>query len=630
MVGDDIEVAKRARLRDVVSSRVLVARALWRATPGWSTVAAVCAVVGAAASAVLKLAAGHLLAELPAAIKGGSSGQVWSWFAVFGVAIVGSELLTGLQMWASHAVSARFLRYTYDLVAETGVAPRGIELLDQPGYAGRLDALVGFTRSWQFFSGLEGFWAVLGTRLSAIGSLVLIMQWRWWPGLIVTAAFFAMTPPFTRWVDATFNELAEADAHERRRARYIRDLMTHSAPAKELRLFGWSGWLANRYRRTWLAATAQVWQHSARRYAPAVLASIAVSGACVAGTLVLLAHDAVAGTVGAAGVIIVVQAVLGLNQFGPLGDASTGIRRIGSVLQRLIGLRAEVGLPDLRPANAATETIIRGAGAAEVRIDDVSFTYPTRDAVTLNRLSLHIPPGQSVAIVGVNGAGKSTLIKLLAGLYVPDSGAIRISGGDPYTDESTRQRVAVIFQDFVRYPLTLRENVGFGALVGGDDQRLLNRALYEAGGADVLDRVGGWDTVLSAEYAGGTSLSGGQWQRVALARALAAVGRGAGVLVLDEPTAALDVRAEAALFDRFLEVTRGVTTILVSHRLSSVRHADRIVVLDGNSGRIVEDGTHNQLLDSGGAYARMFALQARRFAEAGGMADALSDEDGAQ
>jgi ATP-binding cassette subfamily B protein len=198
---------------------------------------------------------------------------------------------------------------------------------------------------------------------------------------------------------------------------------------------------------------------------------------------------------------------------------------------------------------------------------------------------------------------------------------VLVDGGDPGLDDQLRRRVAVIFQEFVRYHLTLRENVGMAML--GDHRSddvagVVPRALHDATGDSVLARVGSWDRVLSGEYAGGTDLSGGQWQRVALARALAAIDAGAGVLVLDEPTAALDVRAEAELFDGFLDVTRGLTTVLVSHRLSSVRHADRIVVLDG--GRIVEDGTHDALVAAGGGYAAMFALQAERFALAGGAA----------
>jgi ATP-binding cassette subfamily B protein len=248
-----------------------------------------------------------------------------------------------------------------------------------------------------------------------------------------------------------------------------------------------------------------------------------------------------------------------------------------------------------------------------VRLEQVRFTYRGREHPTLEGLSLEIPAGQSLAIVGENGAGKSTLIKLLCGLYDPDEGRVVVGAGS--TPLQARGRIGVIFQDFVRYPLPLRENVGFGNPALMDDEAALAGALRDAGGADLFAGLPrGWDTVLSREFEGGADLSGGQWQRVALARALAAVRGGAGLLILDEPTAALDVRAETELFERFLEVTRDITTVLVSHRLSSVRHADRIVVIDG--GRVAEDGTHEALMRAGGRYARMYSLQAERFARA--------------
>ncbi|HVX45131.1 MAG TPA: ABC transporter ATP-binding protein, partial [Mycobacteriales bacterium] len=202
--------------------------------------------------------------------------------------------------------------------------------------------------------------------------------------------------------------------------------------------------------------------------------------------------------------------------------------------------------------------------------------------------------------------------KLLTGLYTPDRGSITVAGIDAVAGDpaALRKQIAVVFQDFLRYELPLRDNVGFG-FPGATDDILLS-AVRDAGGTAVLDRLErGWDTVLSGAYDGGTDLSGGQWQRVALARALAAVRAGAGVLILDEPTAALDVRAEVELFERLLSVARGITTILVSHRLSSVRHADRIVVV--SDGRIAEDGSHAELLAQNGLYAQMFRLQAQRF-----------------
>jgi ATP-binding cassette subfamily B protein len=293
------------------------------------------------------------------------------------------------------------------------------------------------------------------------------------------------------------------------------------------------------------------------------------------------------------------------------------VQALTTATRTLAAMRREVGLPELDPAPVDGPRPAGVRRAARIDICGLEFSYPTRDDATLRGVDLHIPQGQSVAVVGVNGAGKSTLLKLLAGLYRPSAGRIAIDGQDP-VDAGRDGRVAVIFQDFTHYPLSLRDNVGFGALaLRADDDQLL-RALTAAGGAGLLERMnGGWDTVLSREFDGGTELSGGQWQRVALARALAALAAGAGVLVLDEPTAALDVRAEAELFDRFLDVTGGVTTILVSHRLSSVRRAERIVVLDGDLGRIVEDGTHAELLALGGQYATMFAMQAGRFRHAG-------------
>jgi ATP-binding cassette subfamily B protein len=227
----------------------------------------------------------------------------------------------------------------------------------------------------------------------------------------------------------------------------------------------------------------------------------------------------------------------------------------------------------------------------------------------LEQFDLTIPAGSSLAIVGQNGAGKTTIAKLLCRLYDPQSGAIEIDGIDlrEFDLASWRARIAAVFQDFIRLELPLRDNVAPG---GAPDHVVL--AALEAAGATNL---AGLDTVLARGYDRGTDLSGGQWQRVALARALAAVRLGAGVVLLDEPTAQLDVRGEAEIFDRLLAATRQCTTILISHRFSTVRHADRICVLE--HGRVVELGTHDELIALGGRYRTMFDLQAQRFTAPG-------------
>ena len=248
--------------------------------------------------------------------------------------------------------------------------------------------------------------------------------------------------------------------------------------------------------------------------------------------------------------------------------------------------------------------------AREVRFNNVSFSYPSApDSAepVLQGFDLTIPAGSSLAIVGQNGAGKTTLAKLLCRLYDPTQGTVEIDGVDlrSLDLDAWRGRVAAVFQDFVRFELPLRDNV---APAGAPDDVILE-ALELAGAAGLADL----DTILARGYVGGTELSGGQWQRVALARALCAVHGGAGLVLLDEPTAQLDVRGEAEIFDRILTATRDTTTILISHRFSTVRHADRICVLE--RGRVVELGSHDELMAAKGRYHTMFELQASRFEE---------------
>ena len=328
-----------------------------------------------------------------------------------------------------------------------------------------------------------------------------------------------------------------------------------------------------------------------------------------------LASAAADGRISLGEAVVYVQSAIGVSviAFGGFSWALDGAAApVAAVLRLEPAMRPAGALPSGdRPADARP--------AREIRLRDVTFAYPSTTlgqpgaplldaAPVLEHFDLTIPAGSSLAIVGQNGAGKTTIAKLLCRLYDPQSGAIEIDGVDIRELDlaSWRSRVTAVFQDFIRLELPLRDNVAPGRRAGRCRAR---RA--RVGGRDEPRRALGSRCSRRRGYDGGTDLSGGQWQRIALARALAAVTLGAGVVLLDEPTAQLDVRGEAEIFDRLLAATRHCTTILISHRFSTVRHADRICVLE--HGRVVELGTHDELMALGGRYRTMFDLQAQRF-----------------
>jgi ATP-binding cassette subfamily B protein len=251
-----------------------------------------------------------------------------------------------------------------------------------------------------------------------------------------------------------------------------------------------------------------------------------------------------------------------------------------------------------------------------IRFENVGFRYPEQDRFALRNIDMLIPPGQTLALVGHNGAGKTTFIKLLSGLYEPSEGRILLDGRDlrSYPREELRRRLAVVFQDYNQYQLSVRENVGFGSPTHADDEARVSEAIAR-GGADELVAAlpQGVHTQLGRWFQGGVELSGGQWQRIALARAF--MRRESDILVLDEPTAALDIDAEGEVFERVRSLAEGRMLILISHRFANVRMADRIVVLEQSG--VIEDGTHEQLIARDGVYAAMFRKQARGYAERG-------------
>lgn len=562
------------------------------------------------------LATGALIRAIPDVVGQGLSGPAAT-PALLALAAVGlgtAVLAVGGSLLSQQAavLDAAFGLEVHHAVARAALEPADVATLEDPAFADELDAVQDAERLGVLQHPLTHLSGVLTTRLQGISAFGVLLGFRWWAPLVLAAAWHLTNRIYD-------NKMQRGPGSARlRRADYLRSLAVDPAAAKELRVFGLAGWTVGQYGDAWREALDVVWRArtSDRRLNAAAIAALGVSHVLVLGALGVAASQ---GQVELAALFVFVQAVLATAGLGVIGDAQNWTAQALRLAERVTTLRARfaigpAGSVDGDDADAASsaEPMVRTGGAVGVRLEGVRFTYRGREIPTLAGLDLEIPPGQSLAIVGENGAGKSTLIKLLCGLYEPQGGRVVVNGTPP---RRARGRIAVIFQDFVRYRLPLRENVGFGHLAGMDDTAALEGALRDAGAGALLERLPrGWDTVLSREFEGGMDLSGGQWQRIALARALAAVRGGAGLLILDEPTASLDVRAETELFDRFLELTRDVTTILVSHRLSSVRRADRIVVVA--DGRVAEDGTHDALMALGGRYAEMYTLQAERFAQA--------------
>lgn len=570
---------------------------------GWRTpaLAGLTLVRGLLPSATI-LATGALIGAIPGAVEHGLTSAdggraIWALAAV-AAAFVVNGALEALADYANPLLGSRYTETVHDTIARATLGTKTVAELEDPEVVGELAALEEHDRTGVHLTAIQDLLHWATWRVQGVAAFVLAFGFAWWAPFVLLAGARIANWSLVRYVEegAALGNLQQAG--QLRRGHYLRRLALDAAPAKEIRVFGLGGWVVGAYAKVWLEGMATIWRGRAGKRWGFLLggAALLVTQGVV---LAVIGWSGLSGAISLAAVTVFVQAVIASESMGPIGDAQWAMGRILRSAEQVADLERRLapapGTPHDRQVN----------GPVTVRLDDVRFTYRGRTEPTLNGLDLRIPAGQSLAIVGENGVGKTTLIKLLCGLYEPSAGSIRLDGD---------AGIGVIFQDFVRYELPLRDNVGFGSLPIARDDEKLETALADAGAGDLLTTLpAGWDTVLSRAYDNGTDLSGGQWQKVALARALTAIRGGAGLLILDEPTANLDVRAETELFERFLELTKGVTTILVSHRLSSVRHADRIVVIA--DGVLAEDGTHEQLLASGGRYARMYSLQASRFAE---------------
>jgi ATP-binding cassette, subfamily B, bacterial len=566
-------------------------------------VLAIKAVNGAGLAVVLLLGKGVLDGVIAAGRSGAGAGAVLPRLLVLTLVTAGLGFLSSIGREYREILSELASRYAQSQIIEVASAVE-LEAYDRPAFHNRLVRAAGGGqfRPWQMVEGLTG---LAGAVVGIAGITLALLALQPWLLPLVLAAGVPLLVAVTRGGDLMFRFRHRMTEIERRR-NYLYMLLSGKEAAKELRAFGLDGFLRERFDRLYDEHLAELRKVARRRLRVSLLGNLAttvVLAGIVASLLVLALNGRIglaeAGTAAGAVFVLGERLMNAVFAAGMLYESSLFIEDFTSFVAMAPEVQAS------RPRDPAPE------GFRRLRVEDVSFTYPSATTPAVADVSMEIGAGEIVALVGENGSGKTTLAKLLCRLYLPQRGRVLWDGTDTaavHPDE-VRRSVAVIFQDFLHYSLPAAENIGMGRHQRIGDAVAIRGAALHAGADDFLARLpAGYDTMLGPEFEGGKELSVGQWQRVALARAFF---RDAPFIILDEPTAALDARAEHELFESIRTLCRGRSVLLISHRFSSVRSADRIYVL--HQGRVAESGSHEELMALGGRYAELFTLQASAY-----------------
>jgi ATP-binding cassette subfamily B protein len=595
---------------------------LWKSSRRLATGVAAWMVAGAVFPTVVVITLGLVVGAIPGTVAHGISSADGHRLIM---ALVLAALVYGLSLIVDPvgsalgtASSARITGQVQERLLTAVAGPVGVGHLEDTDVLDRLSRAEGSLTG--FFPGdAPVTWAgSLSGRISGVIGCLVVAVFHWWLGLLLLVMWLVVRRVVLTTVLRQAIDL-RARTTVMRRSWYFVGLGSKARDAKEVRVFSLARFVVERFRReheSFLTGSRDSMRSLHRRAAACFLAVLAG----YALTLAVITEDARTHQIGVRGLAILIPMLAVTMSAGSInyGDIT--------LAWSLAGLpdadRLEQDLTPAGPALTGPAAAAPEAGDLprhRIALEGVCFRYPSGTRDVLSQLDVEFCAGESTALVGVNGAGKSTLVSLLGRLRDPTSGRILADDVDlrDLDPVSWQRKIALMPQEPVRYPNSAYDNVAFGALEHRDDQAGVEHAARLAGFADVVGTLpDGWDTMLARELPGGVDLSGGQWQRLALARALFATAHGASVLILDEPTAALDVRSEAQFYRRFLDITQGLTTVVISHRFATVRRADTICVLDG--GRITERGTHEDLVAAGGTYARMYEVQAARFGAAAG------------